>query len=139
MAPRPPHPFNWGGLSEEDKKHYQGIAAGVTHMQAEAGQTQAKDLLEAKHIIDEIMAGLADLTVGKGFNDTLPTGGEVTGHYATEQQTVTAELQAASILYEKMADEFLAMEYAYLQTEQANAQGLQKWTQNGNTVTELTI
>ncbi|MEU9804626.1 hypothetical protein [Mycobacterium sp. NPDC050853] len=139
MAPRPPHPFNWGGLSEEDKKRYQGIAAGTTHMQAEAGRTQAKDLLEAKHIIDEIREDLGDLTVGKGFNDTLPTGGEVTGHYVTEQRTVTAELQAASLLYETMANEFLAMEYAYLQTEQANAQGLQKWTKDGAAVTEITV
>lgn len=139
MAPRPPHPFNWGSLPDEDKKRYQGIAAGTTHMQAGAGQTQAKDLLEAKQIIDELRDGLGDLTVGNGFNDALPTGGEVTGHYLTEQRTVATELQAASLLYEQMANEFLAMEYAYLQTDQANAQGLQKWMIDGAAVTEVTV
>ncbi|AMT72223.1 hypothetical protein [Mycobacteroides immunogenum] len=125
--PREPHKFDYNSLPEADRKRLEAQARTTLHMEPEAGQTMAKLMLDAKHQIDQAIQKATSCDVHEGFNPKLSTGSDVTQHYGRESKLVLAELIAASEGCKHMADQFLAMEYAYLNSEANNTTKFGKW------------
>ncbi|MUM16523.1 hypothetical protein FZI91_02265 [Mycobacterium sp. CBMA271] len=126
-VPREPHKFDYNSLPEADRKRLEAQARTTLHMEPEAGQTMAKLMLDAEHQIDQAIEKARSCDVHEGFNPQLSTGNDVTQHYGRETKLALAELTAAKAGCAHMADQFLAMEYAYLNTEANNSTKFDKW------------